>query len=109
MARCIVSAYLDHVYVEQLDAEAVKRGITRTALVRELIMQAFPSVIPTSGVRSDIVKKKAKQEDREEKKAKLRELAASQGWQEGERRGLFCKGDEEITETELESLLGDLL
>jgi hypothetical protein len=42
MAKCIVTAYLDHLYVERLDAEAARRSITRTALIREVLQARFP-------------------------------------------------------------------
>lgn len=42
MARCILSTYIDHDYLERLDAEATRRGLTRAALVREVLHAAFP-------------------------------------------------------------------
>jgi hypothetical protein len=43
MARCIVTTYMDHTYVERLDAEAERRGLTRAALAREVLQAAFPA------------------------------------------------------------------
>lgn len=42
MARCILSAYIDHDYLERLDAEATRRGLSRAALAREVLHAAFP-------------------------------------------------------------------
>lgn len=46
MAKCIVTTYVDHPYVERLDAEAERRGLTRAALAREVLQAAFPPFAP---------------------------------------------------------------
>lgn len=101
MTRCILTTYLDHVYVERLDAEAAKRGITRTALAREIIMLAFTSA------DDPVVRAEVRTDARAKRKTRLREQAVLQGWSEY-RPGIFSRGDEELTERELSNLLGDL-
>jgi hypothetical protein len=49
MAKCIVTTYVDHPYVERLDAEAARRGVTRAAMAREVLQAAFPPLAPERG------------------------------------------------------------
>ena len=41
MARCVLTTSLDHVYMERLEVEAKKRGVTVSALAREKLVAAL--------------------------------------------------------------------